>query len=90
MCETSHQTVPAQLHKITEPGSDPSLGHSDLLWFTTAYKLFSSLIRVMNEGQGYSWQLPAKFKLYYICGANAVLLNVKAGGTYSYHCALKG
>jgi hypothetical protein len=24
-----------------------------------------------------------------VCGRNAELLNVKAGGTYSYHCALK-
>jgi hypothetical protein len=25
-----------------------------------------------------------------LCGQNAELLNVKPGGTYSYHCALKG
>jgi hypothetical protein len=24
-----------------------------------------------------------------MCGKNAEFLNVKAGGTYSYHCALK-
>jgi hypothetical protein len=24
------------------------------------------------------------------CGKNAEFFNVKAGGTYSYHCALKG
>jgi hypothetical protein len=25
-----------------------------------------------------------------LCGQNAELVNVKAGGTYSYHLALKG
>jgi hypothetical protein len=25
-----------------------------------------------------------------LCGQNAKLLNVKASGKYSYHCALKG
>jgi hypothetical protein len=25
-----------------------------------------------------------------LCGQNANILNVKTGGAYSYHCALKG
>jgi hypothetical protein len=47
-------------------------------WLT----LFKEIIAVYGENH--------TKRINTLCGQNVELLNLKTGGTYSYHCALKG